>query len=386
MFDPKDLPILRQAIRNRALADKVILEDLRSEVRELKPEVRPIKPRSTTAVSLVASDGGNNQLVFDPFHVQLVRVVDSYGKQLFLDTISPTTDPDQLCAAQFNDDGTPKSALGRMMFDLAIEPRSLHGLSPMIPESWKVREKPEEVSPSWVLVYRDLCEWAVLYERICHTTFATDTLIVRDGPLRSKLFAKEYFIEYRRRVEKAIQETYDKDRRRIFLVGISKHSKVLMRYNLAMAVENVLPAGEARYVRIPRTMEAKAYVWPEYARGAESEGIGEAPKFVAGDMFFVRFGHHSGDPVWTVDILSTQSDKAGEIFGYLLADAIDGFPVPFYPRCLQKAHEYAQIVDFDLDVLQDEILAAVRGLLTIDEQPILDAMQLRTDVAGRRYQ
>jgi hypothetical protein len=386
MFEPEDLPRLRDAIRQRAQSDRSILEELRNEVRSLKPEVRPIHPRSTTAVSLVASDGGNNQLVFDPFHVQLVRVVDSYGKQLFLDTVSPTTDPDQLCDAQFHADGAPKTPLGRMMADFNVQPRSLHGLSPMLPEGRKVRENPEQVSPSWVLVYRDLCEWAVLYERICYDTFATDTLIVRDGLLRSKLFAKDYFIQYRKRIEAAIQDIHEKDRRKVFLVGIAKHSKVLTRYNLALAIEGILPSGEARYVRIPRILEAKAYVWPEYARGAETEGEGEAPKFVAGDMFFVRFGKHSGDPIWTIDVFSMHGDKANEIFGYLLADAIAGFPIPFYPRCLQKAHEYAQIVDFDLDLLQDEILAAVRDLLSQDEKPILDAMQLTSDFAGRRYQ
>ncbi len=112
-----------------------------------------------------------------------------------------------------------------------------------------------------------------------------------------------------------------------------------------MALEGTFPHGSPRYVGVPRKLEAKAYVWPEYARGAEAEeGAGEAPKFVAGDMYFVRFGERSGDPLWTVDILSSQTQQAAEVFGYLLADAIHGFPVPFYPRCLQKAHEFA-IVD-----------------------------------------
>lgn len=387
MFDPKELPELRQTIRDATIRDRRLLDDLRKEVRALAGEVRAIKPRTTTSVSLVASDGGNNKLVFDPFHVQLVRVVDSYGEQLCLDAVTPTTDTDALSRAQFNDDGTPRTALGRVMVDLGVDSRTLTGLSHMIPEGRKVREKPEEVSPSWVLVYRDLCEWAALYERICYRSFATDTLLVRDGLLRSKMFRGESFIGFRKRIEDAIERIRRETHRKVYLVGLAKHSKVLARYSLAMSLEGTFPAGAPRFVKVPRALEAKAYVWPEYARGAETEaGGGEAPKFVAGDMYFVRFGDRGGDPLWTVDILSSQTSQAAEVFGYLLADAVDGFPVPFYPRCLQRAHEFAQIVDFDLDILQDEVVAAIRGLLDVKEVPALEALRLQGDVSARRYE
>ena len=386
MFEPKELLHLRQAIRDATVRDRRLLDDLRAEVRTLGSEVRAIQPRGTTSVSLVASDGGNNQLEFDPFHVQLVRVVDSYGEQLCLDAVTPTTDTDALSRAQFNDDGTPRTALGRVIADLGVGPPTLAGLSHMIPAGHKVRERPDEVSPSWVLVYRDLCEWAALYERICYRSFATDTLLVRDGLLRSKLFRGEHFIAFRKKIESAIQRVRRETRRQVFLVGVAKHSKVLTRYNLAMAIEGTLAAGVPRFVRVPRLLEAKAYVWPEYARGAESEGGGgEAPKFVAGDMYFVRFGARKGDPLWTVDILSSQTDRAAEIFGYLLADAMDGFPVPFYPRCLQRAHEAAEIVDFNLDVLQNEVIGAVRSLLSGTEVSALEALRFQHDVSTRRY-
>lgn len=387
MFDPKELPGLRRSIREATTRDHRLLSDLRKEVRGLVAEVRTIKPRTTTSVSLVASDGGNNQLIFDPFHVQLVRVVDSYGEQLCLDAITPTTDTDTLSHSQFFDDGSPRTSLGMLIADLDIKPRTLHQLSHMIPDGKKIRESPEEVSPSWVLVYRDLCEWAALYERICYRNFATDTLLVRDGLLRSKIFRGEYFINYRRRIETAIERIRSDSRRKVYLVGVAKHSKVLARYSLAMALENTFPTGAPRYVRVPRHLEAKAYIWPEYARGAETEESGgEAPKFVAGDMHLVRFGERSNDPVWTVDLLSSQSASAQEIFGYLLADAINGFPVPFYPRCLQCAHEHAEIVDFDLDILQDEVISAVRGLLNGKEASALEALRLRGDVSTRRYE
>jgi hypothetical protein len=204
MFDIEKLPELKRAIGTRVHADKKLLDELRDEVHSFACEVRIIKPRSTTAVSLVASDGGNNKLTFDPFYIQLVRVMDSYGKQLCLDAVSPTTDTEELSKNQFNSDGSPRTALGKMMIGLGVEPPTLNKLSYMIPDGRTIREKPDEISPSWVLNYRDLCEWAVLYERICHDSFATDTLIVRDGLLRSPIFRGEFFMTWRKKVEVSI--------------------------------------------------------------------------------------------------------------------------------------------------------------------------------------
>lgn len=387
MFDPNEISELEKVILIQAKSDKKLLDNLRSEVREFIGNVRVIKPRTVTAVSLVASDGGNNKLAFDPFFIQLVRVMDSYGKQLCLDTVSPTTDTDELSKRQFNDDGTPKTALGKMIQGLGVNPPTLHNLSPMIPKGEKIRNNPDSVKPGWIMVYRDLCEWAVLYERICHDSFATDTLIVRDGLLRSKIFAKDFFIKWRKNVEDAIERHYRENKRKVFLVGIAKHSNVIARYNLAMAIENAFPSGEPRYVNIPRHLEERAYKWEEWARGMETEGgVQEQPKFVAGDMFLVRFGKHSGDPIWAVDIFSSQKEHAPEIFGYLLNDAVEGFPIPFYPLCLQKAHEHAQIRDFDLEIFQDQIYNAVRQLLPKEKQEIIDSIRLKSDLASRRYE
>jgi hypothetical protein len=155
-----------------------------------------------------------------------------------------------------------------------------------------------------------------------------------------------------------------------------------------MMIDGTFAPGEPRYVRVPRELEAKAYKWPEYSRGADedSSGAGEAPKFVIGGMFFARFGRSRNDPIWAVDVLESQLGSADEIFGYLLKDSIDGFPMAHYPRCLQKAHEHAQIANFDREILQDAVLDAVRGVLTDDKRDVVDAILLAPDIANRRYE
>lgn len=387
MLNPEDIEQVHEAIRSCSVSDRQVLDTLCEEVRTLKPGVRVIRPRTTTAVSLVASDGGTNRIEFDPFLFQMVRVVDSCGKQLCLDVISPTTDTDALSRRQFDASGRPVTDLGFLMDELGIRSHHLHDLSPMIPLGVKVRQAPEKAGTSWVQVYRDLVEWAVLYRLIVSRDFGTDTLIVRDGLLRSEIFAGDLFVTMMGRIEDAIERTRKEHKRNIYLVGIAKHSKVLQRYQLAMALEEVLPGGEAQYVAIPSELERKAYKWDEWARGrGDVEEGGEAAKFSAGRMFFVRLGSRMSDPTWTIDVLDSQADRAGEVFGYLLADAINGFPVPYYPRCLPSANEHAQVAGFDATIMQHEVLEAVRDLLPERRRHILDRARLDYgDVSERRF-
>ena len=95
-------------------------------------------------------------------------------------------------------------------------------------------------SPTWVQVYRELVEWAILFAIVRSTQFATNTLIVFDGLLRSKVFAKDLFKRYLQGMEQAIESHYRRHRRKLYLVGMAKHSKVLTRYRLAMALEGIV--------------------------------------------------------------------------------------------------------------------------------------------------
>ncbi len=391
MFDPDEIPDLKKSVRECAILDRKLLDDLRVEVQSLKSNSRVIKSRSATTVSLVASDGGNNKLIYDPFYFQLVRVVDSNGNKLCLDVISPTTDTDELSKRQFDSDGNPITALGRLMQDLGCQ--TLSELSPMIPKGSKIRDAPDEVSKSWVLTYRDLCEWAVLYDKICYTRFATHTLIVRDGLLRSKIFSykvsskRALFTEMINNMVQAIDKAFKTDRVRIYLVGLAKHSQVLSRYALAMQLEEVFVKGEPKFARVPFELEEKSYMWKEFIwRPDDDLQSQEVNKFSMGHLYLVRFGKLGGDPVWAVDLLPSQSNLDAEIFGYLLADAINGFPVPHYPLCLQRAHEHAQIVGFDMDILQDEVIQAIKDILPDNKKDVVDHQLFNFDHSQNRYE
>ena len=75
----------------------------------------------------------------------------------------------------------------------------------------------------------------------------------------------------------------------------------------------------------------RAFKWKEWIENSNSN-----EQFVAGKMYFAKFGSSPWDPVWIVDIFDHQVADAAKILGYMLNDALNGFPVPFYPRCLQK--------------------------------------------------
>jgi hypothetical protein len=374
VFDPDRLPELQRLVREATRGDASLLEEVLNQVASLKP-VMAIQPRNTNSVSLVASDGGNNRLEFNPFSLMVVRVVDTYGVEQFLDVISPHTDTEAL-GRRHLDQRTP---LGTMMHELGAA--SLAELSPMISAQKK--------SSGWPLVYRELCEWAVLYDLVCHSAWGSDTLVIRDGLLRTKVFAKDLFAELYRKLRAAIERSRKERRRDIFLVGIAKHSRVIERYRLAMAIAGTLPAGQPCYVAVPVELQHQVYDRrPEYIQSpGDNTGGTDRPAFNLGAMHLVRFGRLAADPVWTVDLLQFQAPEAPLILGCLVSDAEQGFPVACYPQSLQRADRHAQVVDLDLAYLQRALERAVREQVPAARRPVFDAQLLQSaDPAAVRYQ
>jgi hypothetical protein len=260
------------------------------------------------------------------------------------------------------------------MLDLGVS--DLHELSPMM----------NRESAGWVLTYRDLCEWATLYELVCSRRFAQDTLLVHDGLLRCKLFRGDLFIKMYELMRQHINRVYDEDRRRVWLVGLAKRTEVLEQYRLAISLSRIFERGSPCFVPVPKAMQDRVYRWAEYTRAPDDTSTAEKPKFNMGAMHFARFGTRSGDPVWTIDLLDCQKQDAQIVFGNLLTDAVAGFPVPFYPSCLQQADIHSRVSDLDLDIVEDSLLDAIRFQVGPELAPVVDELRMATDLAARRYE
>lgn len=373
MLRPEDLEVLREQGRELVLQDQEQLHRLREEVRGLRDAVRFIHPRTATTVSLVATDAGEEAIAFDPYMFFLVRVADSAGRVLFKDLLTPWMDVEALNRKHL-ENGVPQTPLGRLMVELGVS--ALWELSPMIPDPATPLDRR---NPRWLQDYRDLGEWAALYDYLTGPRdFANPTLIVRDGFLRSKIFAEDLFPRMWERIREAVEDRWRKTRQKLFIVGIAKRSKVLDRYHLAMLLEGVMAQPGACYVRIPESMERQVYRWAEYA--PEEGGEGESRKFVAGVLHLVKFGKHPYDPIYAVDIWEHHVKSGGvkevdDILGYLLRDALEGFPRPFYPLCLQRAHEQAQISGLEAECLQDVVQDLIRQAIP-DRPEIVRALPL----------
>lgn len=376
MLTPDDVENLRGLMRERMREDVKLLDEFRDEMDEFRRGIRMIRGYPSNVISIVGTDGGNNNFRFDPFVVHVVRVVDSNNVEYHMDLLTPTTPIEEL-EDRIRD---RNDVLRRMMDYLGVD--HLTQLSPMI----RPRVPGEAVSSSWIQVYRELVEWATLFSLVRDHEYASNTLIVFDGLLRSKVFSGTLFNRLRHGIEEAIERNAARNRCNIYVVGVAKHSKVLDRYNLVMCIDNVMKTEYPCYGRVPRRMEERAYIWSEYARDDTPSGnITEVNKFVAGKMFLVKFGSAPHDPIWPVDILLSQEGDCDRILGYLLNDAMYGFPIPWYPMCLQRAHENSALVGFDMDVIQGQMIDSIRESLG-DTASRFDAFLLAdSDIAARRY-
>lgn len=373
MLSPESIDRLKEEIALLVHDDRALLSKLRMHASALRGAIERIHPRPATSVSLVATDGGNNSVKYDPLMVDLIRVVDSSNNEYHIEAITPNLTLAELDSRQFHPNGTPKTKLGELMQFLKVESLS------DVCQVFKVAE--DKRSASWVGEYRGLHEWAVLFHLVRELTFGTDTIVVRDGPFREKMFLPGIFKKFRDGLKEGLDHQLKKKRRRLYLVGILKKSKVFQRYRLALALERTFNTQYPCFAKIPDEMMHEAFSkYPEWIENSESnEG------FVAGQLFAAKFGAGPYDPVWLVDVFETQGSEAPKIMSYLLNDASGGFPIPCYPASLQRAHDAAALVNFDMDMIENIVNRHLRISLG-DRADIVDKLAIQeSDPSAVRY-
>jgi hypothetical protein len=371
MIDLETLGQLQDELKTRIDEDGKLLDEMREEVRKLRSETRRIQPRSAKMISIVGTDEGNTRLTFDPFQIQVIRVVDSNRKHYGLEVITPHTSIAELTVKHVRGTKTP---LGAMMAYLGLS--DLSELSPVFKAN-----SDGKLADSWISVYREMMQWAVLFHLVRDKDYANDTVILCNGLLRSKVFAKKsgatgsegLFGKFREGLEEGIRRQFEENKRRLYICGIAKRSSVFLAYRVAMALEGVMRNTYPCFLEVPRSMEERVITWHEY--------ITRTDMFAAGKMFFVKFGSGTHDPIWAVDLLISQQGEAQTIFGYLLDDAKEGFPISQYPYSLQRAQDSAVLEDFDLEILQDRMCEALRQNIG-GNRAILDELILQDSSSG----
>lgn len=371
---------IKQRVFDAYKNEEPVLQEFREYAKQLKNAVKPIRPYSVNAVSFVSSDGGDNRLYFNPATVELVRVVDSLGNQCAFDAIASNSKADELNVRVQTASPLLVEPLRKLCADLNTNVVGLSYLLKGLGEPGK--------STGAVRIYRDIVEWAVLYDLMKYRTWGSDTIIVREGMLRTKSFKRSIFPK----IDALIRQAYQEHKKRnitVSMVGVAKQSAVLSRLSVALELEETLHKPFPCYVQVPDDIEAKCYnfdrTWLDTLESGPNED-GEYLYQAMGKLFLVKFGNRPFDPVWPVDIAEWQLLEVDKILGQLTKDAQPGFPIPDFPMCIQKAHDFAKVNGLEIDILQDILFEGITQNLTSNEkEKVLRMKYLGQNLTNIRY-
>lgn len=378
-----DLEALRARVVAAYRQDDTLFQQFRGFARRLKGNVKSLRTYSVNAVSFVSADGGDNRLVFNPATIELVRVVDSRGVECALDAVAGTTKVAELEARAMPGGASTIAPLERMCKGLGKKLKDLSYILGSI-------EKPGK-STGAIRCYRDIVEWAVLFDLATNpaTQWGTDTILVRDGLLRTKSFRRDIFPEIDRLLREGVA-AHAKRNISLALVGVAKQSAVLSRLAVAIELEGTFHKPFPCYVKVDQDIEEECYnfdrTWLDTYESTEPEEGGQRLYQSLGKLFLVKFGDRPLDPVWPVDIAEWQVPQAEKLLGQLTVDAQQGFPIPDYPMCIQRAHDYAKITGLEVAVLQDVLVEGMCAHLKSEEaERLLRLKHLGQSLASLRY-
>lgn len=377
----------RESLRAKVLsaynADEPLLKRFRDFAKRLSDNIKPLRMYSVNAVSFVSSDGGDNRISFNPAVVEIVRVVDSRGVECVLDAVASTAQLSELEQRAQPGHACTVTPLQRLSSELGL---SLKDMSYLI----RGMGTPGK-STGAMRCYRDIVEWAVLYDMICNPTiqWGGDTIVVRDGLLRTKSFSRETFPKLDEKIRAGIA-AHTKRNVALSLVGVAKQSAVLSRLAVAIELEGTFHRPYPCYVQVDKEIEEECYnfdhTWLDTYETTDPDDQGRRLYHSMGSMFLVKFGDRPMDPVWPVDIAQWQVQQVDKILGQLTVDAQQGFPIPDYPMCIQRAHDFAKLCGLEVQVLQDLLFDGLSSKLSPEESERLLRMRcLGQNLANLRY-
>ncbi len=378
-----DLEQLRSKVLAAYRADDPTLGRFREYARRLRADVRPLRTYAVNAVSFVSADGGDNRLRLDPAAVELVRVVDSRGNQCALDAVPGTVTLHELEQRAVSGNPNVVPPIERLCGDLGKGLGDLSFIIRGLGQSGK--------STGALRCYRDIVEWAVLYDLVANPglQWGGDTILIRDGLLRTKSFKRDVFPLIDRKLREAVA-AHAKRNVTLSLVGVAKQSAVLGRLAVALELEATFHKSFPCYVRVPEDIEKECYnfdrTWLDTYETSEPDDDGRRLYQSLGRLFLVKFGDQSLDPVWPVDVAEWQFKEVEKILGQLTVDAQQGFPIPDYPMTIQRAHDFAKLTGLEIAILEDLLLEGMCENLTSDETDrLLRLKHLGRSLAALRY-
>lgn len=389
------MDFIRQRIREVYQTQRPRLDEFRDHAKRLKNGIREIEPRNADAVSFISTDGGENRLYFNPAVIEIIRVFDSRGNLCAFDALGNNTTRETL------------NSRGRAGHPAAIPvlQKLCAALNKEVAELSRFLKgfDTDGNSVYAAQAYREILEWAVLYDFL-DKEWANDTVLIREGMLRSLSFDGWVFPLLHRKIEEKCLAHEKKSKIKVSVAGVAKKNAVLSKLSIALSLEKVFQKPYPCYVAVPEDIQKDCYnydfSWITTAEGAEGgqadaerKGNGESAQDKSpamyqsmGKLYLVKFGERPFDPVWPIDIAVWDRAEAAKIIGRLLRNSQNGFPIPDFPSSIQKAHDYASIGGIEASVLQDLLVDEImRGFSNEEVEGVLRMRYLWEDLTKRRY-